>query len=167
MAYYRSGQPARFGWLGDVFIVLCVVAVAVLGGLVSGGDADPWYQSLNKPEYNPPGIAFAIVWPTLYTLMALSAIIVRRTVGYFEDAPTTFGLFLLQLGFNLAWSVLFFFFHRPVWSMIDLVGLWFAIVALILHTARYSAIATLLLLPYLAWVSFAGYLNWSIIQLNP
>lgn len=167
MPYYSSRKPARFGWLGDLFIVLSVVAVATIGALVSGGDSDPWYQSLNKPPLVPTGIVFAIVWPCLYAFMAVAGILIRRSVGYFEDAPTTFGLFFLQLAFNLGWSVLFFFFHRPVWSMIDLIGLWFSIVALLLHAWRYSRLAVILLLPYLIWVTFAGYLNGMIIHLNP
>ena len=101
----------KHGWLSDFVIVLAVVIIAGPGALVSGGEADPWYQALNKPPFNPPGYLFGIVWPALYFLMAISAIIVRRQVSYVEYAPTTFGIFYLQLCFNGAWSFLFFFFQ--------------------------------------------------------
>ncbi|WP_022693102.1 TspO/MBR family protein [Ponticaulis koreensis] len=156
----------KHGWLSDFVIVLAVVIIAGAGALVSGGEADPWYQALNKPPFNPPGYLFGIVWPVLYFLMAVSAIIVRRQVSYIEYAPTTFGIFYLQLCFNGAWSFLFFFFHRPLWALIDLTGLWFIIIAMMFHFGKYSKFAAFLLLPYLGWVTFAAYLNGMIVWLN-
>ncbi|MAK60097.1 MAG: TspO protein [Ponticaulis sp.] len=166
MNFPKLKKPTRFGWAYDLVIVLAVIAVAAIGGLVSGGDSDPWYQTLKKPPFNPPGYAFGIVWPILYVLMAISAILVRRNVDRFSNARTCFGLFFLQLGFNLAWSVLFFFFHRPIMSMIDLVCLWLVIVMMAFSFGTHSRIAALLLVPYILWVSFAGYLNGMIIVLN-
>tara|TARA_X000000950_G_scaffold203679_1_gene245041 strand:- start:31684 stop:32190 length:507 start_codon:yes stop_codon:yes gene_type:complete len=156
----------KSGWLSDLVLVGSVVVIAALGGLVSGGDSDSWYQALSKPPFNPPGYYFGIVWPVLYVMIALSAVIVRRRVSYIEHAPTSFGIFYLQLCFNGAWSFLFFFFHRPVWAMIDLVALWLIIVAMIFHFGKYSKFAAFLLVPYFLWVTFAGYLNGMIIWLN-
>lgn len=164
--FRKLQKPTQYGWVYDLVILLAVIVVAAIGGLVSGGETDPWYAELEKPAFNPPGYAFGIVWPILYVLMTVSAILVRRKVGRFSHAPTDFGLFFIQLIFNLAWSVLFFFFHRPVWSMIDLICLWIAIVLMAFQFAKTSKLAALLLVPYILWVSFAGYLNGMIIPLN-
>ena len=161
-----TASPVR-GWLSDLAIIFAIVVVATLGGLVTGGSSDPWYAELTKPALNPPDIAFGIVWPILYVLMAISAIIIRRTVRRFEWAGLSFSLFFLQLGMNLAWSTLFFFFHRPEWSLITLVALWLIVALMIVDFDRISRLAAVLLLPYLAWLSFAGYLNGAIVSLNP
>mgnify|MGYP002884767349 FL=1 len=166
MASINSTKHNRYGWVCDLLILLAVVLAAAIGGLVTGGSDDPWYAELTKPPLNPPDMAFGIVWPVLYLFMAISAIIVRRKVGYFEDAPTSFGVFFLQLGFNLAWSVLFFFFHKPVWSLLDITCLFLSIITLIVHFGRYSKVAAALLVPYLLWVGFATYLNSAIVWLN-
>ena len=166
MKAHAAKRHARFGWVTDLFIIAIVILVAAMGGLVTGGESDPWYAQLEKPPLNPPSIAFGIVWPILYVFMAIAAIIVRRKVGYLENASTSFGLFFLQLGFNSAWSFLFFFFHRPVWSMLDIIALWFAVLATMVQFGRHSTVAGLLFLPYLLWVSFAAYLNGMIVWLN-
>lgn len=152
--------------MGDLFIILAILAIAAVGGLVSGGNNDPWYAGLYKPPGTPLPIVFAIVWPVLYVLMALSAVFVRRKMGGFQYAPNAFGIFFLQLAFNGAWSVLFFFFHRPVWALIDIVALWLLIVATIFHFGRISKFSAVLLFPYFIWVSFAIYLNAMIVWLN-
>lgn len=159
-------HKAPFGWISDLVLILSVVLVAVAGGLVSGGESDPWYSELTKPALNPPGYVFGIVWPILYVTIALAALRVRRKVRYIERAPTSFGIFFLQLGFNGGWSFLFFFFHRPSWALIDIIGLWFILIAMIFHFGRHSRLAAWLLLPYFCWVSFATYLNASIVWLN-
>ncbi len=158
-------SPGR-GLLSDIGIILAIVMVAMLGGVVSGGSADPWYAALDKPSFNPPDFLFGIVWPVLYLLMAVSAIIVRHTSVRFEWAGSSFALFFLQLGLNLAWSVLFFFFHKPAWALIDIVALWIAVALMIREFYSVSRFAGLLQLPYLAWLSFAAYLNASIVALN-
>ena len=159
-------DKVHYGWVYDVIIVLAVILAAALGGLVSGGAGDPWYVEIAKPPFTPPGFVFGIVWPVLYVMMALSAILFRRKVGRFENAGSAFGLFFFQLALNAAWSVLFFFFHRPVWSMIDLVALWVTILTLFLEFWPRSKWAALLLVPYLLWSTFAAYLNGGIILLN-
>ena len=161
----EHAHPSQ-GILSDIGIILSVALVAALGGLVSGGSSDPWYDALTKPAFNPPDVTFAIVWPILYVFMALSAIIVRRNAVRFEWAGASFSLFFLQLGLNLAWSVLFFFFHRPVWSLIDLIALWIAAALMIREFYGFSRFAALLQIPYILWLSFATYLNAMIVTLN-
>ena len=161
----EHAKPGQ-GLISDLGIILSVAIVAALGGLVSGGSNDPWYAELTKPAFNPPDITFGIVWPILYILMAVSAIVVRRNAVRFEWAGACFSLFFLQLGMNLAWSVLFFFFHRPVWSLIDLIALWIATALMIKEFYNFSRFAALLQIPYILWLSFAIYLNASIVSLN-
>jgi tryptophan-rich sensory protein len=149
-----------------ILILLVTVATAALGALVSGGDSDPWYAALNKAPLNPPGAVFGIVWPILYTLMALGAVLVRMKAGSFAAASSALGLYFTQLAVNLSWSWLFFGFHSPLLAMIALVILWFLILGMIRSFAKHSWAAAGLQLPYLVWVTFAGYLNGSILLLN-
>lgn len=158
----RPGQ----GLFSDFGIILSVVLVATLGALVSGGSDDPWYATLTKPDFNPPDFAFAIVWPALYFLMTVGAIIIRHNARRFEWAGASFSLFFLQLGLNLAWSVLFFFFHKPIWALMDLVALWIVVALMIREFSGYSRFAAAIQFPYLAWLSFAAYLNGAIVSLN-
>lgn len=161
----EHASPAQ-GLLSDLGIIIAIALVAALGGLVSGGSTDPWYAELTKPPFTPPDITFAIVWPILYVFMGISAIIVRRNAVRFEWAGAGFSLFFLQLGLNLAWSVLFFFFHKPVWALIDILALWIATALMIREFYGYSRFASLLQIPYILWLSFAVYLNATIVTLN-
>ena len=153
------------GLMADIGIVVAVIAVSALGGLVSGGSSDPWYAALTKPPLTPPGIAFGIVWPVLYLLMAVGAIMVRRSSEP-RDKSIVFGLFFLQLALNLAWSMLFFFFHRPEFALLNIIALWLCVALMMLEFWKFSKLATILQIPYLAWLSFAAYLNGGIIWLN-
>lgn len=149
-----------------LLIAIVTTATAALGAIVSGGDSDPWYAALNKAPLNPPGAVFGIVWPILFTLMALGAILVRIKAGSFAAASSALGLYFTQLAVNLSWSWLFFGFQQPLYAMIALVILWFLIVAMMRSFAKHSWAAAVLQLPYLLWVSFAGYLNGYIVVMN-
>ena len=149
-----------------LLIAMLTATVAGLGAVVSGGSEDVWYAALTKPPLNPPDIAFAIVWPVLYVLMALGAVIVRISAGSIAAASGALGLFFTQLAVNLSWSWLFFGFHQVALALVALVGLWVLIAAMIARFARHSLAAAILQAPYLLWVTFAGYLNGSILILN-
>ena len=122
-----------------------------------------WYDGLNKPEWNPPNWIFGPVWTVLYLLIAIAGWLVWRAKG--------FGLALFfwfaQLAFNGAWSYLMFGEHQIDSAMIDLTLMWLAIVAFMVTAWRLSRLAVLLFVPYLFWVSFAGALNYTLLQLNP
>ncbi len=147
-------------------IVLAVIAAAAMGAIVSGGSDNAWYKALAKPRGTPPDLAFAIVWPVLFTLMAVSALLVARRAGSWAGASRPLGLFFAQLIPNLGWSWAFFGFRQPELAIVLLVALWLMILAMMLEFARHSRLAAWLQLPYLAWVSFAGWLNAGIIWLN-
>ena len=149
-----------------IAIIVLTLAVAALGGLVSGGSQDPWYANLEKAPYNPPDQAFGIVWPILYALMALSAILVRLKAKSFARASAALGVFFTQLAVNLSWSWIFFGFQQPLIALIVIAVLWLLIVLMIRAFARHSIIAAVLQVPYLCWVSFAAYLNGYIVFAN-
>lgn len=149
-----------------VLIALLTAATAALGAIVSAGSDDVWYAALTKPELNPPDLAFAIIWPILFTFMALGAVLVRIKAGSFAAASGALGLYFIQLAVNISWSWLFFGFHQILLALVALAILWTLILAMIRSFAKHSMAAAVLQIPYFLWVSFAGYLNASILGLN-
>lgn len=123
------------------------------------------YDSASKPPLTPPDIIFPIVWSILFTLMAISASRVWLTKN---SRLRNHGIivYFLQLFFNFFWSILFFNFQAYGFAFLWLMGLWLLILVMILRFWRADKLAGLLQLPYLLWVSFAGYLNYMIYQLN-
>ncbi|MBI3915250.1 MAG: tryptophan-rich sensory protein [Chloroflexi bacterium] len=126
---------------------------------------DEWFKQLKKPTWNPPNRVFAPVWTILYTLLAIAAWLVWDGSG-FAIAGVALALFIAQLGFNAAWSWLFFGRHRADLALVDIVILWFLIVGTLSAFWQLNLLAGLLLVPYLLWVSFATILNFSIWRLN-
>jgi translocator protein len=144
------------GWL-----LLCFFAAA-LGGLFAPGE---WYAQLKKPMWNPPGWIFGPVWTALYTMMAVAAWLVWRS-GELSARRKPLFLFLLQLLLNAAWSPLFFGLHNPGLAFAEILLLWLAIISTLLVFWKLRRGAGLLLVPYLAWVSFAAGLNFTLWRLN-
>ncbi len=158
-----SPKPAAL----TIFLIAVVTAAtAGLGAAVSGGSENVWYFALEKPGLTPPDIIFAVVWPILFSLMALGAVLVRITAGSFNAASAALGLYFTQLIANLAWSWLFFGFQQVLTAMLTLAALWLLIAAMIRAFAKHSRSAAFMQVPYLLWVSFAGYLNASILLMN-
>lgn len=147
-----------------VFIAICLGAGG-LGAMVTTPEIDGWYRTITKPSWNPPDYVFGPVWTTLFVLMAIAAWIVWKPAGL-QNAKTPLALFAVQLALNVAWSWVFFGMHQPGWAFVEIVVLWLAIVATTVAFFRCSKMAGCLLFPYLAWVSFAGILNFMIWQLN-
>lgn len=125
-----------------------------------------WYVGLEKPSWNPPNWVFGPVWTGLYIGMAIAAWLVWRRKGL-ADAWLPLLLFGLQLFLNAAWSALFFGMRSPGIALADILMLWIAILATIVAFRRVSNLSAALLVPYLAWVSFATALNWCIWRMNP
>lgn len=146
------------------WLLLCFAAAGV-GSSVTIPQIPTWYAEINKPSFNPPNWIFGPVWTTLYLMMAFSVWLVWMKAGWL-DAPGALGVFCFQLLLNVAWSVIFFGLENPTAAAIEIVLLWAAIGATIALFWRHSRIAALLLTPYLAWVSFAAVLNFSIMALN-
>jgi tryptophan-rich sensory protein len=124
-----------------------------------------WYAALHKPSWNPPAWVFGPAWTVLYACMALAAVLVIRNGGFVRNR-FALGLFALQLALNLVWSPLFFGMHRIGWAFAVTAGLWLALAATLAAFWRISVPAGALLVPYLAWTSFAAALNFTIWRLN-
>ena len=139
------------------------LAVGFIAGQVTAPNIPSWYIHLAKPSFNPPSWVFAPAWTTLYVLMAVAAWRIWRVKGFRTPA---LGLWLVQLGLNFAWSFIFFGAHAPGPAFAELILLWLAIGATLVAFGRIDRPAGWLLSPYLAWVSFAGVLNFWVWQLN-
>jgi len=144
------------------FVAACFLA-ALTGVRFPPG---PWYERLNKPAWRPPNWLFAPVWTVLYVMMAVAGWLVWRQAG-FAGAGVALIVYALQLILNAAWTPLFFGLRRPDLGLVDIVLLWLSIVAAIALFFPISVVAALLLVPYLAWVAFAGALNFALWRLNP
>ncbi len=142
-----------------VFIVACVALGALSGASNVPGE---WYQSLDKPFFNPPGCIFAPVWTVLYVMIgvALSAI------WFEEDNRRLLVLFAIQAALNLLWSPAFFGLHSPVLGLVIIVPLLVTILMFIAAGWQKNRTAAWLFVPYALWVAFATVLNLSIVLLN-
>jgi tryptophan-rich sensory protein len=147
-----------------VFILVCFGAGAV-GSWFTTPALDGWYAYLRKPVWNPPNWIFAPVWSTLYLLMAIAAWLVWRKSG-FAASGGAMGLFAAQLVLNVVWSAVFFGLRSPAAALVEVTLLWLAIAATIWAFSRTSSVASWIMAPYLAWVTFATALNLAIWRLN-
>ncbi len=148
--------------VGLIVSLVLVAAVAAVGGRFA---PTAWYREIAKPPWTPPGWLFGPVWTALYILMGVAAWLVwlRR------DAPGSFPALVFygfQLVLNSLWSWIFFGLHRISLALADLMVLWVLIVVTCVLFWRIRRAAGILLLPYLAWVCFAGFLNQTIWALN-
>ncbi len=148
-----------------VFFVVCFLA-GTIGGTATGLSIQTWYASQRKPALTPPGWVFAPVWVVLYTMMAAAAWLHWRRARGTPIGRLATALFSVQLGLNALWSILFFGLRAPGLALADVGLLWASIAGWLAVSARIDRRAALLIAPYLAWVSFASYLNLRIWQLN-
>lgn len=155
----RKQLAGLVGWFVAVFIVAALGAAASV-------QATAFYGQLIQPDWAPPAWVFGPAWTSLFVLMAVAAWLVWRVDG-FQTGGSALTLFLVQLCFNALWSWLFFAWHLGALAFVDVLVLWVLITATILLFWRISALAGLLLVPYLLWVSFAAALNFTVWQLNP
>lgn len=145
--------------------IVALVITFGAGYIGSRFPADEWHAALSKPSWNPPNWLFGPVWSVLYLLMAISVWLVWREKGT-SGAILPLGIFLLQLILNAAWSWLFFGLHKPMWAFAEIIALWLAILVNVILFWRINTIGGMLLVPYLAWVTFAAFLNYTLWRLN-
>ena len=145
--------------------ILPVAAAAIAGNLATIPNIPTWYAHLTKPSFNPPNWVFAPVWTTLFLMMAYAFYRVLVS-GSSDWAPFAVALFLVQMALNPLWSWVFFSLHSPRAALAVIAALWLAILLTTIAFWQVDRIASLLLWPYLMWVSFAAVLNWEIDRLN-
>ena len=149
--------------VGLIFWILVSMIAGVIGSRFMPGE---WYAALAKPTWSPPNWVFGPVWSTLYVMMGIASWLVWRLEG-FRAARVALTLFLIQLVLNALWSFLFFGIHEPGIAFAEILVLWLVILATTIAFWMKSRPAGMLLLPYLAWVTFASVLNFELWQLNP
>lgn len=163
-------SPGQLRWslarAALVFVPLVVLLGTISGRMAGSSEANPWFSALVKPDIYPPGAVFGIVWTILYVMMGVALALVWSARGA-RWRLVAILLFVVQLAANLAWSPLFFREQQILqafWLIIAIFGL-----ALLTTLAFWKVrrLAALLMLPYLAWLAFAGVLNWRIHELNP
>jgi tryptophan-rich sensory protein len=152
-------------WIALLFWFGICFTVAGMGSWLTSGEITGWYRSLARPSIAPPNWVFGPVWTLLYALMAIAAWLVWTSV------PTPLRnvgvwLFLVQLGMNLGWSLIFFRMHAIGAALAEVLVLWAAIGVATLVFGRIAPMAAWLMAPYWAWVSFAAILNAAFYRLN-
>lgn len=156
--------------LNDTFKLATAVVVSELAGIIGSVFTTPsiagWYAGIVKPSINPPAWVFGPVWTTLFALMGIAAFLVWKKGLARRDVKIALGIFAGQLILNTLWSIVFFGLHNPGGALVEIVFLWLAILATIIAFYKISKTAAWLLLPYIAWISFAAYLNFTIWALN-
>lgn len=163
MSTTTRSAPSRALTAGAVFAA-AVLATAVVGGLASARSSSV-YTELDLPAWAPPSWLFSPVWTVLYILIAVSGWLVWRASGW-RGAAAALAVYAVQLVLNALWPPLFFGAGRYGLAFAELVLLWGSIVAVIVLFRRHSVTAAALLLPYLAWVTYAGALNLAIWAAN-
>ena len=152
----RHPYLALAGWIAACF------AASAVGAFFMPGE---WYAQLSKPAWNPPNWIFGPVWTALYLMMAVAAWRIWR-LGGFGGQRRPLILFFIQLALNAAWSPLFFGLKEPGLAFAEILVLWLAIVLTIAAFRRADRLAAGLLVQYLAWVSFASVLNFTLWRMN-
>ena len=152
-------------WLFPIIIAgVAATAVALLGATIT--IIGPWYHGLIQPRWAPPDAAYGVAWTAIYACTALAGVTGWLASPTRHERERLLGLFALNGFLNILWSLLFFRLHRPDWAVIEVVALWLSVGALIVIIWRRSMTGAVLLVPYLLWVTFAGYLNMTIVRLN-
>jgi benzodiazapine receptor len=148
-----------------ISLVICQLA-GIIGSIFTISAIPEWYASLEKPSFTPPNWLFAPVWTFLFLLMGITLYLIWQAFPKKEAKPALL-FFLIQLGLNILWSVIFFGLKSPMIAFIEIVVLWLAILLTMIKTFEVSKVAGYLLVPYILWVNFAAVLNFFLWRLNP
>jgi tryptophan-rich sensory protein len=153
-----------FPWGPVVAAGIAAVGVAAIGGSVT--DLGPWYQSLKEPAWKPPDAAFGLIWTVIFACAAASAAVAWHNGRRPAQRQQVVGLFAANGLLNIVWTLLFFQVKRPDLALAEVALLWLSILVLIVILYRRSRLASMLLVPYLVWVSIAAALNYQVVALN-
>ncbi len=149
-----------------VAVFLCEGA-GIAGSFFTTPNIGSWYVTLSKPSFNPPNWIFAPAWTLLFFLMGVSLYLVWNKKDNLPEGGKRIAMlvFFQQLSLNILWSALFFGLHNPFLAFVEIIVLWLSILMTIFYFSKISKTAAYLLVPYILWVSFAAFLNFSIWRL--
>jgi len=147
-----------------IFSIFICLFAGFIGSFFTSPAIPTWYATLQKPTFAPPNWVFFPVWTSLFIMMGISLFLVWQKED--KKVKTALIIFAGQLVLNALWSVAFFGFRSPLLGLMEIVILWVAILATILSFMKVSRTAAYLLIPYILWVSFAAFVNFSIWRLN-
>ena len=151
-------------WIKLIASVLICLAAGLIGSIFTTPSIPTWYASLSKPSFAPPNWVFGPVWTTLYILMGISLyLILNKGLKNVRMQVIVFGI---QLVLNAVWSFLFFGLQSLLYGLVGIILLWISIVITIFSFFKVSRKASFLLIPYIAWVSFATIANYYLLILN-
>ena len=146
--------------------ILLPLIVGFLGSIFTTASIPTWYVTLNKPFFSPPNWVFAPAWTILYILMGIAFYLIWTKEKKIRKTKKAIILYLSQLIINFTWSIVFFGLQSPILALINILALWTLILYTIIEFRKHSKTASNLLIPYIAWVTFATILNISIILLD-
>jgi len=147
-----------------IVAMLAAIAVAGVGGVLT--EIGPWYRALKKPAWQPPDWAFGPAWTLILGLAAWGGALAWDAAPDSAARTLVIVLFAVNGVFHIVWNPLFFRLRRPDWALIECVGLWASVVAIIVAVAPFAPTAAWFLVPYAAWVTFAWVLNLAVVRLN-
>lgn len=153
-------------WLFPILVAALATAfVAILGATITV--TGPWYDSLIQPRWAPPDATYGIAWTIIYSINVVALVTGWHAMRDRAEAEAFIALWAANGFLNILWSLLFFRLQRPDWALVEVIILWLSVGSLIVYSWRRSMTAAVMLVPYLLWVTFAGYLNMMIVRLNP
>ena len=153
-----------FPWLPALTVSAGSAIILIVGGVLT--DTGPWYRSLTKPDWQPPGWLFAPAWTLIYVLTTWGTVLAWIRAGGTIELSMLITAFVLNGMLNIGWSLMFFKWRRPDQALLEIVPLWISTVLLAFIAYSLDPLAGWLLAPYALWVAFAAYLNWAVVRLN-
>ena len=153
-------------WLKLIVSILVTEGAGNIGTVFAVNAIPTWYAALNKSPITPPNWFFAPIWLSLYFLMGVALFLIWNSNQPKRDLRLPFVLFFVQLALNVIWSAIFFGAHSILFGAVEIIFLWYFIVATIMEFRPVSKVSAYLLFPYIAWVTIAALLNLSILWIN-
>jgi translocator protein len=161
-----QNNKKEFQLVPFIIAIALPLAVGGLGSVLTVASVKTWYLTINKPAFNPPNYLFGPVWTTLFILMGIASYLVWQKRKTISNYPTVVGVYILQLLLNLTWSFLFFYSQQIGLALAEIVILLAVIITNAILFGKVNKVAGWLFLPYILWVSFATFLNYSIYIIN-
>ena len=154
----------QINWLILILFIIGCNIIGAIGALWTSADSN-WYNDLNKPSFNPPSWVFGPAWTLLFSLMGIALYFVFFSPSS-QVRTIALILFGVQFLLNILWSYLFFGAHNPLFSLIEIIFLLVLIILTSVYFFKVNSLSGFLMIPYILWVSFASFLNYSIWILN-